>query len=625
MAVTGARVVCSTSQLVSAAGTVCGQGIYPDLWVLYSTDDVAVKVPAWSDATAKVRSFQTSRGRESPLDEVDAGTADIALDNRARTFDPVSNTAVRPLNRWWIREQFNGVTEDIFFGYAESYDQQWPDVGGLKDAVAVVHCADEFKVLAAGKLPTTNPPRDTYQDLVAFAVPYGYWPMDDSTTTVAQTGNPGPTLILQTSGMQGLIGDGGIVGQEPERCLRMQHGDYLATTDLAQGDPGDAANLSEITIEGWFRVVNTVADMNLVVGPAAGSASTYRLYMASGAFAFDARNSSGTNITVAGGAITVGVWYHVAGVVQGSNVFLYVNSTLVDEDTWSGTFAAAMDAGASLIVGPNTGSGTEQVDIDELAFYRTGIPAATLISHYQAGAQRGFARGQTADVRAGAVLDAVSNHAPRDLRAGTRAMTGSYMTGQPPLDELRRARAAENVDAMLYVSRSGAVTLLDAAHRTQSPWTTSQGTFGDGAGESPYLSLETDYSDSFLANTWNVTTSAGTTRSATDSASVTAYWERPQSITDLPVAIDSAAGTVAVALLAKYKDPMYRITSITPKTSDPDVAGTVFARDLGDRITIVRRPPGGGTITQTSYVQKIEISGDRSEPFLRCRWGVSPL
>ena len=45
------------------------------------------------------------------MQAVDAGTATIVLDNRTRVFDPAHNTAIRPFNRWWIREQFTGETQ----------------------------------------------------------------------------------------------------------------------------------------------------------------------------------------------------------------------------------------------------------------------------------------------------------------------------------------------------------------------------------------------------------------------------------------------------------------------------------------------------------------------------------
>ena len=155
-------------------GAIVGQGNGPEAWVIYTTDDASNTSPAWLDATPKLRNFGTSRGRESELSSFDAGNATVTLDNRTRTFDPNSNAAIKPFNRWWIREQFTGETHDLFKGYAESYDNQWPN-GGWSDAECVVTCTDEFKVLALDALPVTTPVRDTYAEVISSDNPEGYW------------------------------------------------------------------------------------------------------------------------------------------------------------------------------------------------------------------------------------------------------------------------------------------------------------------------------------------------------------------------------------------------------------------------------------------------------------------
>jgi hypothetical protein len=569
MATTGTKL---TVPFTVGAGAVVGQGIYPELWALYSTDDASVGAPVWTDATALTRSFRVSRGRENEQSEMSAGTASVTLDNRTRVFDPAFNSAIRPLNRWWLREQFTGETQDMFLGYAESYEQQW-DVGAPSDAVTVVNCADEFKVLALANLPTTSPPRDNYADVVAFDSPDGYWDMNASGFATTLLGNPGGTLVLQGA-VQFDSGAGAIVGQEPEGDIFLDQGNYYSTVGLVQGDAGDTTSAAEFTIEGWFSTDTPATVMNWIVGPTAGAASTWRLFQDTGTVKFEARNSAGTLVTISGGTLTgtggtssgspPGPWSHVVGVIRAGNIYLYVNGVQVATAAWAGSFATTLDAGAGLFVGPNVGSSTSTVWIDEVAFYRYGLTAATVASHYQAGQQRGFARGHTADTRCGTILDAVTSHAPRSIRTGTRNLVGSYMVGQAPLDELRKARSAENVDAMLFIARDGTVTLLDAAHRSVSPWSTVQATFGDAGGaELPYHDIAVDFSDSFLTNEWNVTGLGGTdangkVQTASDATSITRYYKRSQSVTDVPVPSDAQVAVIATALLAKYKDPLTR-------------------------------------------------------------------
>lgn len=155
-------------------GKIVGQGSQPELWCLYTTDDASIVSPGWIDASADVRKFDTDRGRESELQHFDAGSAQITLDNRDRSYDPNSNALITPLNRWWLREQFSGETRDLFRGLAESYENSWPD-GGWSNAESIVTCADQMKALNLDALPTTSPARDSYPDLIGYDAPEGYW------------------------------------------------------------------------------------------------------------------------------------------------------------------------------------------------------------------------------------------------------------------------------------------------------------------------------------------------------------------------------------------------------------------------------------------------------------------
>ena len=212
MAAVGSKL---TIPFLVGTGQIGGQGNKPELWVLYTTDDASVANPNWIDATAKVRSFSTVRGRESELQDVDAGTATITVDNKDRTFDPDMNANIRPMNRWWIRTQFTGETQDLFKGYADSYQQDWDaPVGSAQTRVALT---DEVKVLALDALPTTAPPRSSYGDLVQSDNPAGYWPLNEDPATLIQPADiPEPSATLPPNPDNGLpFGDewGWVIGK----------------------------------------------------------------------------------------------------------------------------------------------------------------------------------------------------------------------------------------------------------------------------------------------------------------------------------------------------------------------------------------------------------------------------
>jgi hypothetical protein len=132
-----------------------GQEAAPIVRCYIATDDFSDSTPNWTDVTAKMRSYSTSRGRNTELEDFNAGTASVVLDNRDRAFDPTVQVSIRPLNRIWLFEEFSGERRDLFRGYAERYEQNW-DPSGIVDATATVYAADEHKLLANQALPSSG-------------------------------------------------------------------------------------------------------------------------------------------------------------------------------------------------------------------------------------------------------------------------------------------------------------------------------------------------------------------------------------------------------------------------------------------------------------------------------------
>lgn len=167
-------------------GVYPGQGLLPIVRCRISTDDTSDATPNWQNVlNADFRSFSTSRGRETELQLHDAGTASAVLDNRDRAYDPNANANITPMNRVWLYEEFSGEVHDLFRGYVEVWDQDWPGWGG-SDAEVQFNAADEFKVLALLTLPTTSPPRSNYDDLVGSDQPVGYWQLNEDPSTFIQ-------------------------------------------------------------------------------------------------------------------------------------------------------------------------------------------------------------------------------------------------------------------------------------------------------------------------------------------------------------------------------------------------------------------------------------------------------
>lgn len=515
----------------------------------------------------------------------------------------------------------------MFKGYAEAIEQVW--VNGSSDAVSVVSLVDEFKVLALDKLPATDPPSDTYQDLVMFDAPTGYWPMDASTGAVPAAVGEG---LVNVNGLSWVTNtQGAIVGQEQGSYVVTTGTSYLQTANLELGQSGDVSALTEMTIEAWYGAVGAFPSSGEIIatGPQSGGINQWRLsFSTAGKFVMQATNSGATTYTVTSTTVaTLGtnVWYHVVGTITGGNLRLYVNGVEEASTAFTGSFGT-LDTNGKLIVGNNgTTIGANSRHYDEMAFYRAGLPAARVLAHYTAGVSRGFPYQQVTDARIAAVLDAADSIAPRSLGVSNREMTATYMVGQSPLDELRRAETAASTDAVLFTSRDGTITFLAENQRSGSPYDTVQATFDDDGTDFPYQDISLDYSDSFIANEWLVTRTGGNTTTASDATSIAKYFKRTQSLTDLPIVFESDQADIAAAMLAKYKDPMTRITSLTLQSAHVATLDNIFRRDIGDRIRVFRTPPGGGSrIDQQLFVQHISIDATPNKPW-RVVWGLSPL
>jgi hypothetical protein len=158
--------------------------------------------------------------------------------------------------------------------------------------------------------------------------------------------------------------------------------------------------------------------------------------------------------------------------------------------------------------------------------------------------------------------------------------------------------------------------------------TTSQATFGEQGGEIAYtqpLRIAANSLDP-VRNIADVTYNGGavTVKNAT---SVTAYGERTDSIN--AANLESSDGWLARQLgnyrVRLRKDPSVRVPLITVNPHDSTgsaatVLATLIALELGDRVTVNRRPTGGtGTLSQQVRIEGIRFSLSPATGF---RWSA---
>ena len=108
----------------------------------------------FTDVSAYLRGFETTRGRISELAEFQTGTAVVELDNRDNRFSPNQSThyfdsstgitKIQPLKRLRIRATHSSTTYDIFHGFVESFPVQYAGQGA--DSVTKIRVVDAFKL-----------------------------------------------------------------------------------------------------------------------------------------------------------------------------------------------------------------------------------------------------------------------------------------------------------------------------------------------------------------------------------------------------------------------------------------------------------------------------------------------
>jgi hypothetical protein len=155
----------------------------------------------WVEITPYVRSWSITRGMSRELDQIQAGTGSLKLDNLTRAFEPFNTGSpfypyIRPMVPIKISATYSSIAYGVMYGYVESWDQLFPELGF--DAVADVQIVDGFKVLSLGGVDGSFIQQFTGARVSAVLSAIGYGGpsvVDTGSTTVAAE-------VLDTSALE---------------------------------------------------------------------------------------------------------------------------------------------------------------------------------------------------------------------------------------------------------------------------------------------------------------------------------------------------------------------------------------------------------------------------------------
>jgi len=196
---------------------------------------------------------------------------------------------------------------------------------------------------------------------------------------------------------------------------------------------------------------------------------------------------------------------------------------------------------------------------------------------------------QLSGARVSAILDLTEVAFP----ATTRSIdTGVSTLGNYQIDENTNAatylqRVAESEQGLFFMKADGTLRFTD---RVSSVFASPVTTFTDNGTGIPYQGLATIYGNEFLYNRVQTQTETGAVQAVDDAASQTEYGVSTLALTDLLLADNTSALTLATKLLALYKEPAYRFDDLViavSALSSPNRA-TVLALEMGDVVTVTR-------------------------------------
>jgi hypothetical protein len=569
-------------------------GIQPTVTVEWSPTTDPLATPSWT-AVSGWREIQVDRGRQNELDQIQAGTANIVLDNRDRRFDPLHTGGpnygnVLPMKRFRIRATYASTTYDMFQGFVESWDQAYVNP---RDATVEVRLVDFFDVLSAAVFSSSP-----YEVEMRFDNPDFWWrlgdPPDSSAVTdmitgqqLAEFGNP-------------TLGAASLVANDPDAALDQ--------ADATSGFGGTGSFVPVGTVGLSFEAIvktTTTTDATIASVSNPGEGARIRLYVSAGGtavFEVGKTVAGNTQSVLAGSSALIndGQPHHIAGVIDGqafSHLWIYVDGVGTDggEIGWVVPWAASQEFTVGNVAS-GFGSPTAHTQgvvgtVDEVALYQQVLSGGVIAAHAEAALAPW--EGDTIVTRVTRVLDYLDvADADRSIDTTMIGTLQAAQLGQSLLDHLFEVNEVEQ--GLLFITKDGKVKFR-ARHNGFN--LASQATFGDGTGELRYGNIAFDYSKQMIYNVIRRQNQDGLLMEASDSTSIATYGRRVDERTGLIGDSDLASLDLANYSLSRSKDPVQRVTEIelVPERDPAGLYPQVLGREIGEQVTIKRRPQAVGS------------------------------
>ncbi len=572
-----------------------------------SNPSVAIASTTWTDISAYVRNISPRRGRNDELGTFTAGTMQVVLSNADRRFDPSYTSSpyspnVLPMKRIRFKVTYNAVTYDVWSGFVNDWPQQYDR--GNHDSTVTVSCTDVFKVLALLSLPES-----VWAYQIPLDLPVAWWRLGETSGTTASDSSGNAHHGVYAGGGT-FHSTTGLITNSNDTAIAFDGVDDAVTI------PSTVITDVPATLECWVSYTSTAAadlmsiatvDRRLRLGINYGGAAGCVVALV------DANGSNQSRWeTYTTTAYNDGLPHHVAATFTTTSSYptVYVDGVAVATSNTSASATADPDTRSLIGVFAQTAT-YAAATIDEAAVYSSVLSAGTITNHYGYGHDPWA--GDTSGARVGRLLDIVAWPAgDRSVDTGVSTLQAADLHNAAMLQLLQDVEQSEQ--GQLYTGDDGKIVFRNRHWRFETAAAiTSQATFGDSGAELRYTDVVTDGGEQFITNRVRATRQGGATTDVSDAASITAYWERPENITRLQNQSDLEVADLANWRLATRKDPALRVTQMTvqPRRDPTNLFPQVLGRDIGERLTVKRRPQGVGTaLTYTVLIEGVQHNID---------------
>ncbi len=585
----------------SAAVTYNGEdaltSVFPLVGVFVAfTDGPYVASPGWTEITEYVRGITTSRGRADDLQDFDAGTAQLVLDNRERRFDPF-NTAgpyylnLTPRRQIKIVAQAGGVNYDVFRGYIAGWPVTWSEAG--YDSTVTIQAFDALGLMVNEIVPT-----DWVGIYTESLSPLNYWRCNDSQGSQNLQDFYSSSALVRSSGTRPYF------FEQPALANGLLGGSAFVDSYVTSNPPAVPNVAYDFTLALWIQFSGSSGDFSSFTC----DYGTIRVSM------FLYQRDSGTNpqgsLVIRLDSVSFGHTYTITQQITSNvprHLVVAVNAAAQTLQIWLDGFdvTGTRTASAFRFSGLSNRNITFfGATIQEISIHNRILAAAEVSNLYNFGSGRITETTSARMERLRATTDY-----PAALTSFTTSPVASVSeigSGSGVIPEMQLTTDSEGGE--FYATKSGVLTMtsrFDAFNAARSA--TSQATFtdsGTGLRYGPEVTIE--YDADALKNDITVNFTGDGEIGVYSDAVIEAYGGAALTIETY---LDSPAAAAALgdAKLGVYGALVPRVSPIevSVNTAAADWQ-TILGLELLDRVTFKRTPATGPQFNREALVNGIE-------------------